>query len=80
MDCLTQPKWLLPRAQGNQPQEASIGGLIGPPVVEIWILCNSNDDNSWMFLAVMRWPVQTPANPSNTIVGRRRVEGVSGEG
>ncbi len=37
MDSLTQPKWLLPRAQGNQPQEASIGGLIGPPVVEIWI-------------------------------------------
>ncbi len=23
--------------KGNQPQEASNGGLIGPPVVEIWI-------------------------------------------
>ena len=38
MDSLTQPKWLSPRAQGNQPQEASIGGLIGPPIVKIWIL------------------------------------------
>ncbi len=37
MDSSTQPKWLSPRARGNQPQEASIGGLIGPPVVEIWI-------------------------------------------
>jgi hypothetical protein len=37
MDRLTQPMWLLLRVQGNQPQEASIGGLIGPPVVEIWI-------------------------------------------
>ncbi len=45
--------------------------------MEIWI---SDDDNSWMFLVVMRWPVQTPANPSNTIVGRRRVGGVLGEG
>ncbi len=37
IDSLTQPKWLLPHAQGNKPQEASIGSLIGPPVVEIWI-------------------------------------------
>ena len=35
---------------------------------------SSDDDDSWMFLVVTRWPVQTPANPSNTIV----VEDVSG--
>jgi hypothetical protein len=35
---------------------------------------SSDDDDSWMFLVVTRWPVQTPANPSNTIV----VENVSG--
>ncbi len=35
---------------------------------------SSNDDNSWMFLVVTRWPVQTPANPSNTMV----VEDMSG--
>ncbi len=33
----TQAKWLLPRARGNQLQEASNGGPIGPPVVEILI-------------------------------------------
>ena len=31
-----QPKWILPRARGDQPQEASIGSLIGPPVAEIF--------------------------------------------
>jgi hypothetical protein len=33
-----------------------------------------------MILVVTRWPLQTPANPSNMIVGRRRVGGVLGEG
>jgi hypothetical protein len=29
---------------------------------------SSNNDNSWMFLVVRRWPVQTPASPFNKIV------------
>ncbi len=33
-----------------------------------------DNDDSWMFLVVTRWPVQMPANPSNTIV----VEDMSG--
>ena len=36
MNRLTQPKWILPRWRGNQLQEASKGGQIGPLVAEIF--------------------------------------------
>ncbi len=41
--------------------------------MDFYIHC-SDDDDSWMFLVVTRWPVQTPANPSSMIV----VEDMSG--